>query len=215
MVLTACPLPKKFEQVIKRYVSCWGTALQPTGKQRQKDINQGKGTVDVACQDGLEDMLAQKEALKIGEGVHRVAFEYGVGDSNCILKVARTERGQRANLDEYMGYRGLPPRAKKLFVPIQHVDPQGRWVTVPWALTNETGLEEPADLIEEDLRKKIDKLGISCPDLQESNVGMYKGRPVVIDMGWGVSSVGASCKMGTTKTGRRTSRLPRGQSTLF
>ena len=155
-----CTLPPKILDIIERYKLCM--TLPP--------FHSG-------CRHGLGNNMREAGASYAGGGLYRQVYRYS---PSCVVKIAEDEDSVGSNYEEATSWEELPRRAKKFFVPVHQIDRDGWWLVAPKVETNGEELSAEVDGM-------LKHHGISCEDLHGHNVGYYKGRPVVLDYGSGVS----------------------------
>ncbi len=206
-----CELPAKFLPVIRRYQYCYQT--EPiVGERTTARTKPWYGKPLRECETTLVNGMSSAGASESGVGVHRRTFSFrDRGRHWCVVKVARTpDEGTEANRVEEHAYRTLPRSIRGFFIPVSRADEDGWWITQPMADTD-------ADVDAGELEGELADKGYECSDLHEANVGEYKGRPVVLDYGFGVSGRKLRCPIPLPLTTKRRppARRETGQRSLM
>lgn len=152
----------------------------PQLQQALKEQDECRMKFPNGCPRGLErGIMAEGGAEFVGAGISRSAYSF----DGCIVKVPHTNDGLIDNKTEAETYKALPDAVKDHFAPVEDVDPDGRWVIMPFV---ERATKRGRDILAEALRQDIEKKGVRCTDIRGENVGRLEGRPVVFDYGFGV-----------------------------
>lgn len=144
------------------------------------------------------------DAQKVGKGQFRDVYqidrdsfdftsEIGKG---CIVKVARLQRGVKANRSEMQTWQAVKSTDNRsLFCPIRSVGPNHGYIVMNEASNIGSLNINIVDKIEKAVKKsfnadfsKYDEshpLVMSGWDVKKSNVGIYEGRPVLVDYPYG------------------------------
>ena len=121
----------------------------------------------------------------LGVGGTRLVYEFKDDSGcDCVVKVARTSDATMFNRNDVDVMMEVPDDIRDLFLPVGAADEEGWWVTQPKADLPE---EKTRAKIVRQIRAKLRSKGWKCYNLGEDNVGLYKGKPVVIDYGFGIS----------------------------
>lgn len=151
-----------------------------------KDTPKG---IDKHNPEALEKELSFLGAKYIGRGLDRIVF--GIG-SKLVLKIDSGSHYQtQREIEQYQKIKELPKVLQDCFLPILACDTKGfDWVIMPRAITrNDKGMEEMRN-IEEKLDHKFKRNHLAVDDLHNGNVGIYKGKPVMIDYGFPIEFEG-------------------------
>ena len=124
---------------------------------------------------------------KIGRGLTRLAYEFKDDKGcDCVVKIAKSKdlEFREANYREVEVMNEIPDDIRDLFLPLGAADEQSWWVTQPKASFPEN-YEQRYEFADE-LESKLKDKGWRCLDLHGSNIGLYAGKPVILDYGRGL-----------------------------
>lgn len=129
---------------------------------------------------------AAKEAgLKyLGAGIHRAGFAF----DTCVVKIALSGEGLKANQGEYEAWRQVGTHFKNIFAPVHDHEEEFLWITQP-RLKPVSGRPQASNY-ETRLVNKMRKRGLDCGfDVRPHNIGTRAGgnEPFVYDYGFGLS----------------------------
>ena len=118
-------------------------------------------------------------------GGHRYVYAYG----DCVIKITVPQDGKNNlhNEDEWKTWQKAPEDLKEVLTPVLDHAEDFSWITMPKAQTLRTGLGiVDADIANKEIRGFLNEKGFQCFDLSIQNVGLVKGKPVIVDYGFGV-----------------------------
>lgn len=159
---------------------------------------------DVNYKDISKILSDSSDAQKVGKGQFRDVYridrnrfdftsEMGKG---CIVKVARLHRGVKANQSEMQTWQAVKSTDNRsLFCPVRSAGPNHNYIVMDEA-SNIGSLDiNIINKIEQAVKKSFETdfseyneshpLAMSGWDVKRSNVGVYKGRPVLVDYPYG------------------------------
>lgn len=149
----------------------------------------------------IEEMLKSSiYATRIVNGGQRTVYEVDVSavdmleeNDGSIVKIAHNSKGVQANKHEMQTWQSVKSSEyRKFFCPITSIGPSHKYVVMKEADMDAIGLQETGDF-----RKKVtDALDVADDaenvspmgdgwDIFSANVGMYDGRPVLVDYPYG------------------------------
>jgi hypothetical protein len=145
--------------------------------------------IDREAPERLEKELSFLNAKYLGRGLDRMVFALG---SKLVLKVDSGSHYQtKAEIKQYQILKKLPKAIQDCFLPILACDTKGfNWVIMPRAITRDDEGREKMRDIEEKLSYKLERNHLNVDDLHNGNVGIYKGKPVIIDYGFPIALKG-------------------------
>jgi len=138
----------------------------------------------------IEAELSFLAAKHLDNGLDRMVFEIA---GNYVIKIDKSGRNQSdgemdrgQNSKEVKHFKVIQKQSESIrecFLPILAYDKTDYlWIVMPKAETSNDGIN--CSEVVDRLRTKFAELGINMADLYSANVGMYKGRDVVIDYGY-------------------------------
>jgi hypothetical protein len=122
----------------------------------------------------------------IGSGIDRIAFSLG---KDYIVKIGfyDDDEQQKMEVKNWKKISKLPESLRKYFIPILAYDKKHyNWIIMPRAKVEDSKdiTRDEACEIEDKLRRIFEKNNIHYQDLHYGNVGLYKGIPVMVDLGF-------------------------------
>lgn len=128
------------------------------------------------------EIMESAGARYIGGGTGREVYKYG----NCVVKRARNVGHRGDNIREDTVWEMSNPKIRQLLTPVVQMSGVGTFVTMPYVTIPDNFDEriKIANTLSEELRNA----GYYCSDVHTGNVGELKGKPVLIDYGYGITS---------------------------
>jgi len=165
-------LGKAIDEVIKLNVAGWVLEL-------------GLGSSGMF--ESVDKIMESSGFEKIGKGLTRLIYEFKDDKGcDCVVKVAKSKdlEFREANYREVEVMNEVPDDIRDFFLPLGAADEQSWWVTQPKAETPED--YELRYELSDELESKLKDKGWRCLDLYADNVGLYAGKPVILDYGRGL-----------------------------
>lgn len=119
--------------------------------------------------EALDDLADLVLGAKLGEGVDRETYEYGLAPDDYVVKVQRGEYDWQ-NIAEWQLWVNAPPKLRKHLAPIMAISRGGRVLVMARCEPCPTHL----------LPKRMPSV---LSDLHADNIGLYQGKPVAMDYG--------------------------------
>lgn len=113
----------------------------------------------------------------LGSGIHRAAYQ--INGTQLVVKFGTSDDGRDANLKEVKAFAAMGPDARSVFCPIYAADPEGKFVIMP-------KVEKAGRPATPEITRKLKEHGLSVFDINYHNCGLFEGRMVIYDYGFGV-----------------------------